>query len=119
VTLQATQAGSSDVATFSYNWLASCNSPARIMQEASEKLSVTVMGNPVLNETVSVELRGVQDKPVVLRSIDSQGRNIQTVTVERAGAVERVDIKLGRSPGMYILNVSTPSQQEAVKLMKQ
>jgi hypothetical protein len=119
VTLQATQAGSSDVATFSYNWLAGCNSPARLMQEASQKLSVTVLGNPVLNETVSVELRGANDQPVVLRSVDSQGRNIQTVTVERAGSVERVDVKIGRSPGMYILHVNTPSQQEAVKLMKQ
>jgi hypothetical protein len=119
VTLQATQASSSDVATFSYNWLAGCNSPARLMQEASQKLSVTVLGNPVLNETVSVELRGANDQPVVLRSVDSQGRNIQTVTVGRAGSVERVDVKIGRSPGMYILHVNTPSQQEAVKLMKQ
>jgi hypothetical protein len=119
VTLQAIQAGSSDVATFSYNWLAGCNSPARLMQEASQKLSVTVLGNPVLNETVSVELRGANDQPVVLRSVDSQGRTIQTITVERAVSVERVDVKIGRSPGMYILHVNTPSQQKAVKLMKQ
>jgi hypothetical protein len=89
------------------------------MLETSEKLSVAVLGNPVLNETVAIELRGANNQPVVVRSVDSQGRSIQTVTVERAGSVERVDVRIGRPAGMYILQVSTPDQKEAVKLIKQ
>ncbi|QKZ11139.1 putative Ig domain-containing protein [Spirosoma sp. KUDC1026] len=119
VTLQAMQAGTSDMATYTYNWLAACTSNARPALEVSEKLSVAVLGNPALNELVSIELRGANEQPVVVRSVDSQGRSIQTVTVDRAGTVERVDIRIGRSPGMYMLHVSTPGQQEAVKLIKQ
>jgi hypothetical protein len=119
VMLQATQAGTDGMASFTYNWLAACTSNARPMLETSEKLSVAVLGNPVLNETVAIELRGANNQPVVVRSVDSQGRSIQIVTVERAGAVERVDVRIGQPAGMYILHVSTPDQKEAVKLIKQ
>ena len=106
-------------ASYSYNWLDVCfNSGARRAAEFTEKLVVTVLGNPVANDYAEVEVQGAANQTLRLQMIDAGGRSVNTTTVESAGAVERARINLSRSSGVYLLRISTPTQHEVIKLVK-
>ncbi len=119
VTLEATQSGK--VSTFSYNWLSFCNSSSsRIgVAEQRETMLVTVLGNPVLSEQVDLEIRGAQNQLLRIQAADSQGRTVDETTIAQAGQTERTSLQLGRSTGVYLLRVTTPTQQQVIKLIRQ
>jgi hypothetical protein len=120
VTLEATQSGK--VVTFSYNWLSFCNSSSNTrigVAEQRETMLVTVLGNPVVNEQVELEIRGALDESVRIQASDNQGRTMHEMTINQARQVERASIQLGRSTGLYLLRVSTPTQQQVIKLIRQ
>ncbi|QJD78740.1 T9SS type A sorting domain-containing protein [Spirosoma rhododendri] len=118
ITLEATQSGK--VSTFSYNWLSFCNSSSRIgVAEQREPMQVRVLGNPVLSERVELEIRGVVAESVRILATDQQGRTVHETSIKQADEVERATVELGRSAGMYLLRVSTPTQQQVIKLIRQ
>jgi hypothetical protein len=118
ITLKAEQLGV--VSTFSYNWLAACNSGTRVgVNEPGETLSVQILGNPVANESVEVEIRGAAGQKLHLQTLDSRGRSVNVTTIERASAIERTTLSLGRSTGVYFLQVTSPTQKQVVKLVKE
>jgi hypothetical protein len=118
ITLVARQG--SVVSQFSYNWLAACGSGnARMIAESVERLSVVVLGNPTPAETVDVEVRGVADQSVQLQLVNSQGQLVSQQTIEKAGTVERLILQLGKTAGTYLLQVSTTTQKQTVKIVKQ
>ncbi len=117
ITLKAQQGNK--LASYSYNWLTACEaSGGRRGIEPTEKLTVTVLGNPVRTETAEVEVRGAANQTVRLQVLNNQGRVLNAITVESARDVERVHLNLDRSAGMYLLHVSTLNQQAIVKLVK-
>jgi hypothetical protein len=117
ITLVARQG--SVVSQFSYNWLAACGSGnARMSAESVERLSVVVLGNPTPAETVDVEVRGVADQSVQLQLVNSQGQLVSQQTIEKAGTVERLILQLGKTAGTYLLQVSTTTQKQTVKIVK-
>ena len=121
ITLKATQSGTAGEASFSYNWLAACNtgSGARLEAEPVSELQVVVLGNPVVGETVEVEVRGAQGQPLRLQLRDERGHQVSEQSVGRAGVVERHRLHLGQTPaGMLLLRVSTSTQSQTVKLIK-
>jgi hypothetical protein len=108
------------VSQFSYNWLANCgNSNARLIAESVEKLSILVLGNPTPAETVDVEIRSVAGQTVQLQLVNSQGQVLSEQTIENAGTVERSTLRLGKTVGTYLLQVSTTTQKQTVKIVKQ
>jgi hypothetical protein len=108
------------VSQFSYNWLANCgNGNARLIAESVEKLSVLVLGNPTPAETVDVDIRGVAGQTVQLQLVNSQGQVLSEQTIENAGTVERSTLRLGKTVGTYLLQVSTTTQKQTVKIVKQ
>ncbi|GAB3887048.1 hypothetical protein GCM10028825_17360 [Spirosoma agri] len=118
ITLKAEQSGT--VSTFSYNWLSACSPNTRVgVIEHSEPLSVTILGNPVLGESVDVEIRGASGTKLQVQTIDSRGRSVSSTTIDKAGVVERASVSLGRSTGIYFLQVSTPTQKKVLKLVKE
>ncbi|QIP16184.1 T9SS type A sorting domain-containing protein [Spirosoma aureum] len=118
ITLKAEQLGV--VSTFSYNWLSACNSGTRIgVNESGEALSVQILGNPVANESVEVEIRGAAGQKLHLQTLDSRGRSVNVTTIEQASTIERTTLSLGRSTGVYFLQVTSPTQKQVVKLVKQ
>ncbi|GAB3977135.1 hypothetical protein GCM10028806_37970 [Spirosoma terrae] len=118
ITLKAEQSGV--VSTYSYNWLAACNAPARLgVGENSESLSAVILGNPVVTETVEVEIRGASGQKLHLQTIDSRGRSVSEKTVERASSVERATLSVGRSAGIYFLQIMTDTQKQVLKLVKE
>lgn len=117
ITLKAQQGSRS--ASYSYNWLTACNaSGGRRGIEPTEKLTVTVLGNPVRTENAEVEVRGAANQLLRVQVLNSQGRVLKATTVESAREIERVRFDLDRSSGLYLLRVSTPMQSEVVKLVK-
>uniref|UniRef100_UPI0012F7CBDF T9SS type A sorting domain-containing protein n=1 Tax=Spirosoma spitsbergense TaxID=431554 RepID=UPI0012F7CBDF len=115
--LRAVQSGVS--ASFSYGWLAACNPGARLGTGSEVPLRVTVLGNPVAGETVSVEVRGAEGQALSLSVIDALGHQVSEQSVGRAGVVERQTLRLGQTPaGVLLLRVSTSTQSQTLKLFK-
>ncbi|TAE33536.1 MAG: T9SS C-terminal target domain-containing protein [Cytophagales bacterium] len=106
--------------TFSFNMKQVCSGSPRVARtESTGTLDVTVLGNPTLGETVEVEVRGAEGQALQLRLVDGLGAAISEKSVEKAGAVERQTISLGRSAGMYFLQVTTPDKSKTVKVVRQ
>ncbi len=115
--LRAVQSGVS--ASFSYGWLAACNPGARLGTGSEVPLTVTVLGNPVLGKTVSVEVRGAEGQSLRLQLTDERGHFLSEQSIGRAEEVERQTLSLGQVPaGVLLLRVSTSTQSQTVKLLK-
>ncbi|MBC8153834.1 MAG: T9SS type A sorting domain-containing protein, partial [Bacteroidetes bacterium] len=119
VILKATQgANQSD---YTYNWLTACNAGnpgSRGVSEGKVSLSVSLLDNPVAAETVEVEVRSESGEPLRLRMLDSRGRLVSETAIERPMIVERATLRVGRSAGIYLLQVTTPTQKQVVKVVK-
>ncbi|MFD2573134.1 putative Ig domain-containing protein, partial [Spirosoma soli] len=109
----------STVATYRYNWLVGCQGGARLGSvEPGSELVVRVLGNPIQNHQVKLEVRGAEGKPLRLQLTDQTGRTVNEGLVEQAGAIERQTLNLGNEPaGMLLLRVSTPTQSQTVKVL--
>jgi hypothetical protein len=119
ISLRAVQGSGAEV-SYSYNWLAVCNTNSRIRaQEQVEPLTVTVLGNPVVGETVNVEIRGAGGQSVRVLAVDGRGYTVSDNCIEQATGVEKTAVRLGRTPGIYLLQISTASQQQTVKLIRE
>ncbi|CCH52646.1 hypothetical protein BN8_01660 [Fibrisoma limi BUZ 3] len=120
IVLKATQQGTPTEASFTYNWLTACNSQnARMAAPESAPLAVNVLGNPTSNESVEFEVRGATGQSLTLRVTNLQGQTQSETTVKAAASVEHHQLHLGRSSGMYLLQVSTPTQTKIVKVVRQ
>jgi hypothetical protein len=93
---------------------------ARIGQaEPSAELVVKVLGNPVVGSQLEVEVRGAEGQPLQLQLSDGSGRVISRQTVEQAGAVQTQRLEVGsQGPGLLLLQVSSPTQSQVVKVLK-
>ncbi|MCY7359350.1 MAG: T9SS type A sorting domain-containing protein, partial [Rudanella sp.] len=86
--------------------------------ETAPALEVTVLGNPTTGESVSIEVRGAEGKPISYQIRDLTGRLLTEKQTETAPSVDRQSLRLG-SAGMYLLNISTPTQSKTVKVIRQ
>jgi hypothetical protein len=117
LTLTAQQGSST--ASYVYNWLAMCNSPAREgTGETSTGLQVKLLGNPVEGKFVEVEVRGVAGQAVQLNLVDLQGKVLHQQRLEEAGSLERVSVPVGMGKGTLLLQVNTATWRQQVKLLK-
>ncbi|GAB3570527.1 hypothetical protein GCM10027578_26870 [Spirosoma luteolum] len=119
ITLTATQ-GSSTV-TYRYDWLAACGTTPNGRQavaEAARGLSVIVLGNPVVGESVDVVIRGVGGQAVTLSLFDLAGNRLHQQSIAQAAADERVVIPFSARQAITILKVSTATHQQTVKLIR-
>ncbi len=119
ITLKATQRGTAGEVSFVYHWLAACGSGSgRVGAEPPTSLQVQVLGNPVVGETVEVEVQGATSQHLRFASVDNQGRVLSEGHVEEAAPVERRTISLKGKAGVYLIRISTPIQQRVVKVLK-
>ena len=118
ITITAQQSGVS--VTYVFNFAAYCSSRARVAAtEPGSGLQVSVLGNPSATDWVEVEVRGVQGQTLKLGVTNAVGVLSSSRTVEVAEPVERHRVSLGRVPGLYLLQVSTPAQTKTIKLIRQ
>ena len=88
------------------------------MREPSSILSVQALGNPVVGSHAEVEIKGVAGQAVSLQLMDLQGRAVHEQRIEQAGEANRVSLPLGHNQGPLLLKVSTPYQQQSLKLLR-
>ena len=118
IMITATQDGVTT--TYVFNFAAFCSGSARVATgEPTRTLEVTVMGNPNPNDWADVEIRGAQGHPLQLRLSNSHGQWISEHSVDLANPVERHRIRFDSSAGLYMLQVSTPTQTRIVKVIRQ
>jgi hypothetical protein len=124
ITLKAIQTGTAGEASFAYNWLATCNTSAvqsKVAREsvAETSLIVRVLGNPVTNGRISVDISGAAGQPLQLILTNIRGMVISSHRVEQPATLERYSFDIGRQHmGTLLLHVSTPTQAKTVTVLK-
>lgn len=120
ITLTATQGGSS--ASYRYNWLAACASPANGRQavaEADSPLSVVVLGNPVIDGQLRLELRGVAGQPADLRLVSPAGQLLSQTFIESVVEGEPQTLGIRANWGtILLLQVRSGGQQQTIKVIQ-
>ena len=86
--------------------------------ESDHRLSISVLGNPVVGETVRLEIRGAGGQPLRVTVSNAQGRLVSEDRIGQAAVVERINVNLSRPAGMYLLRVSIPTKTTVVRVLK-
>ncbi|GAB3762530.1 putative Ig domain-containing protein [Spirosoma pomorum] len=95
-----------------------CSAGARLA--ASEAtLQVIVLENPTAGEFVELNATGIEGPSLQLRVLDSRGVLISDQRVQTNESTSHQRVSIGRSPGLYLLNVGTSTQQKTVKIIRQ
>lgn len=80
---------------------------------------VRALGNPLVSNQVEAEVWGAEGQPLQVRLLDSQGRLVGSQQRTQAQVVERLSLPVGGQPaGLLLLQVSTPTQQRTLKVIK-
>lgn len=99
---------------------APCSPGARVAaREFGRGLQVTVLGNPTRDEQVEIDVWGAEGKALQLRVSNGRGEWVSEQTVEMSGATQRQRVSIGRSPGIYLLQVGTDTERKTVKIVRQ
>ncbi|QKZ12532.1 cellulose binding domain-containing protein [Spirosoma sp. KUDC1026] len=94
-------------------------SGGRQAAELTSQLAVKVLGNPIHNDAVSFEVTGAEGQPLHLQLLTPQGRIVSRQQVPSAAAVEYHQLSAnGEAAGVFLLQVSTPTQSKTVKVIK-
>ena len=97
----------------------STNKAERISSEPVDgKLSVSVLGNPVSGEEVTVEIRGAKGENLEMDLVNTAGQIIGHQSVETAGTTETKTFKLGKQIGTYFLRTVSPTERNTVKIIR-
>jgi len=115
--ISATQNGTTVSQTFDYTAFCAvrANTGRVATPEMGSDLNVTVLGNPTQHEMVEVVITNTNGEKGTLHVFDEQGRRVSESTTETG----RATIRLGRSVGVYLLQVSTPTRGKVVKVVRQ
>uniref|UniRef100_UPI0005A79886 T9SS type A sorting domain-containing protein n=1 Tax=Spirosoma spitsbergense TaxID=431554 RepID=UPI0005A79886 len=69
-------------------------------------------------QTAEVEITGVETQGLQLNLIDLQGKVLHQRSIQQAESTQRVSVPMAEGSGLFLLNVSTSTQRQQVKLMK-
>lgn len=114
--ITATQSGITVSQTFDF--AAFCASARLARAEPKADLQVRILGNPTANPFVSAEISGAEGHVVKLRIMDGAGRLQAERQVDRASGVDRIQVPLGLSAGVYLLEVQWAGQRKSVRIIK-
>ncbi|WP_020604690.1 PQQ-dependent sugar dehydrogenase [Spirosoma spitsbergense] len=119
ITLKAIQTGTAGEASFAYNWLSVCTSPnTRLGASDPGSLRIMVLGNPVENN-LTVEVWGVNDQSLLLQLVNERGHFIETRRVDQSQDGQFYTFDVSHQPtGMLLLQASTPTQRNQVKIIR-
>jgi len=82
------------------------------------RLNVVAFPNPA-TESFTVSIAGIRGEYVRLRLVDALGHTVVERQVPVVGSHHQEPMRLDQQPaGLYLLQVSTPSQTQTVKMLK-
>jgi hypothetical protein len=84
----------------------------------ADTFGVTVLGNPSMEESVEVLIRGLKRQPLTVRVVSPQGQTLSQQQLEPTEQVLRQRVKLGNAPGIYFLQIISPTQTSVLKVSK-
>jgi hypothetical protein len=97
----------------------STNKAERISSEPIDgKLSVSVLGNPISGDEVTVEIRGAKGENLEMDLVNTAGQIIGHQSVEIAETTETKTFKLGKQIGTYFLRTVSPTERNTVKIIR-
>jgi hypothetical protein len=110
-------------AKYVYNWRAGCQaaSGARLVaiEGFSAGMQVKLLGNPVTDHQVRVELNGVEGQSVDLTLTDLTGRQLTSERIERSAKVEQLTLRTSPAwGGVLLLRVCSGSQQQIMRVIQ-
>ncbi|MEA5461708.1 DUF4331 family protein [Arcicella sp. LKC2W] len=82
------------------------------------KFTVSVLGNPVSSDNVTVEVRGAKGESLEMDVVNIQGQIISHESIEEAGNTEIKTLKLGKEIGTYFLRTISPTGRNTVKIIR-
>ncbi|QDK79369.1 hypothetical protein EXU85_12465 [Spirosoma sp. KCTC 42546] len=101
--------------------LAFCSSaisPRLAAAEPIQNWQVRVLGNPPVNEYAEIELRDGIGQQLVLRLNDASGHELSVQSVAVENAVQRVRVRLGSVPAVYLLQVSDGVRKKTLRILR-
>ena len=120
--IQARQNGQVVSLNFNFRTFCAANYPGNTRlatEEAGISLRAVVLGNPTATDWAEVLVTGAENQSLQLRVSNSRGEWVSEQTLEKAEASQRRKVGLGRAPGLYLIQVSTPTQTQVVKILRQ
>nr|WP_293837208.1 putative Ig domain-containing protein [uncultured Arsenicibacter sp.] len=94
-----------------------CSGAARRPSSLEERLTVTVLENPVHDKQTVFDINGAAGQPVMVRIVTMEGQVVSQQQIERASVQQRVTLPVGNAPGIYLLQVQTPDRQLSVRIL--
>lgn len=86
---------------------------------ADSELRVIVLGNPVTEDQVEVDVYGAEGEALQVRLVDAQGRLVGQTQHLSASDQQRFRLEAEKgAAGLLLLQVATPTQQRTIKLLK-
>lgn len=95
-----------------------CSGAARIPSSTDQRLTVTVLENPVRDKQTVFDISGAAGQPVMVRIVTMEGQVVSQQQIERASVRQRVTLPVGNAPGVYLLQVQAPDRQLSVRVLK-
>jgi Subtilase family len=137
VQIQARQSGKLDVYDFNFRRYCQLQAAASVgtgrstatayadervapaTEDVAGELQVTVQQNPVTGNWAEVRVLGVGQQSLTLRVAGMRGVKVSEQVFETAVQGNRYRVPLGQSAGLYLLQVTTPTQTKTVKILRQ
>lgn len=111
--------GGTSSPTYTFNFKQHCTGVARVANETQGELRVVLLGNPTVDEWAEVEVHGTNNEPVSFRILEVTGKQTSFQQVNPSGNTLRQRLWLGRSGGLLLVQVSTPTRIKTVKIIRQ
>ncbi len=87
-------------------------------EAASDKLNVTVLGNPVIGDKANIMISGANTSSVNILVADLNGHVLFEKQVEKPQVNEQHALPLGKNAGLYLIKVSTLKESVSLKVVK-
>ncbi|GAB3753440.1 putative Ig domain-containing protein [Spirosoma pomorum] len=116
INLKATQSGVN--ATYAYNWQSVCSGAGRVASHTDSPLTLTVLGNPVVGDQATVEIRGVAGQRISLTLTDMSGTPLFEQRIELVTSGQQQLIPMSRQAGTYLLRATSDTERATIKLIK-
>ena len=87
-------------------------------ETASDKLNVTVLGNPVIGDKADIIISGAHASPVRIMVTDLTGRILSQKLVAKPAENEHHVLQLDKNAGLYLIKVGTSKESVSVKVVK-
>jgi PKD repeat protein len=79
-----------------------------------EVMDFTVFPNPT-SDYVDIDLKPYEERPVLLNIVDALGREVRSLSVEKAGKTQRIELD-GLPNGQYVLRIHTVGKRDVTRL---